>query len=171
MNIFPQSPTHLFRIYTKKKCNFIKTFFNFSSWCFLNHHFQLERLRFLKNLRSLNLKGNEIERNDKHFRLYIAGLLHDLTYYEYKYISKLERENGRDRFRFRLREIVDNEKVEVQQREQSKRSKADNVHHMACFVEHLDDHQLFNSLFVFSNEEQGECLLKIGDEAQTLIAE
>lgn len=143
----------------------------FSTFLCKNLHFQLERLRFLKKLRSLNLKGNEIERNDKHFRLYIAGLLHDLTYYEYKYISKQERENGRDRFRFRLREIMDNERVEVQEREQAKKSKADNVHHMACFVEHLDDHQLFNSLFVFGNEEQGECLLKIGDEAQTLITE
>lgn len=134
-------------------------------------HFQLERLRFLKNLRSLNLKGNEIEKNDKYFRLYIAGLLQDLTYYEYKYISKQERENGRDRYRFRLREIMDNEKSEVQQREQAKKSKADNIHNAACFVEYLDDHQLFDSLFQFDSEDQGNCLLKIGDEAQTLIAE
>jgi hypothetical protein len=125
----------------------------------------------LKKLRSLNLKGNEIQKNDKHFRIYIAGLLPSLTYYEYKYVSRQEAENGRDRFRFRLREIMDNEKVEVQQREQTKQSKADNIHHMACFVEHLDSHQLFDSLFNFESEEQGECLLKIGEEAETLITE
>jgi hypothetical protein len=128
-------------------------------------------LRFLKKLRSLNLKGNEIEKNDKHFRLYIAGLLPDLTYYEYKHISKIEREEGKDRFRFKLREVMDNEKGEVQERERQKKSNADNVHHTACFVEHLDGYQLFDSLFWFESDDQGECLLKIGDEAQALIDE
>lgn len=41
----------------------------------------MERLRFLKKLRSLNLRGNAIEDGDKNFRLYIAGLLPDLKYY------------------------------------------------------------------------------------------
>lgn len=128
-------------------------------------------MRFLTKLRSLNLKGNAVEKNDKHFRLYIAGLLPDLTYYEYKYISKREREEGKDRFRFKLREIMDNEKPEVLEREHLKKSKADHIHHTECFVENLDSLQLFDSLFVFDNEEQGECLLKIGDEAENLIAE
>jgi hypothetical protein len=131
----------------------------------------LERLRFLKKLRSLNLKGNEIEKNDKHFRLYIAGLLPDLTYYEYKHISKREREEGKDRFRFKLREIVDNEKSEVLERERLKQATADNIHHMACFVEQLDDHQLFDSLFHFENPDHGESLLKIGDDANNLVVE
>lgn len=117
------------------------------------------------------MKGNEIEKNDKHFRLYLAGLLPDLSYYEYRHINKRERENGRDRYRFRLREIMDNEKAEVLSREDAKRTEADNVHHTACFVENLDGHELFDSLFNFENEEQGECLLKIGEEAQTLITE
>lgn len=125
----------------------------------------------MKNLRSLNLKGNEIEKNDKHFRLYLAGLLPDLSYYEYRHISKRERENGRDRYRFRLREIMDNEKAEVQEREDARKAEADNIHNTACFVEEFDSHQLFDSLFFFDNEEQGECLLKIGEEAQTLITE
>ncbi|KAG5681171.1 hypothetical protein PVAND_010629 [Polypedilum vanderplanki] len=128
----------------------------------------LERLRFLKKLRSLNLKGNEIEKNDKHFRLYIAGLLPDLTYYEYRHINKLEREEGKDRFRFKLREIVDNEKFEVQERERIKQATADRIHHTACFVEDFDDDQLFQSLFVFTNDGQGQCLLEIGEEANNL---
>lgn len=44
-------------------------------------NFKMERLRFLKNLRSLNLRGNSIEDGDKNFRLYIAGLLPGLKYY------------------------------------------------------------------------------------------
>lgn len=128
-------------------------------------------MRFLKKLRSLNLKGNDVERNDKFFRIFIAGLLPELTYYEYKYVSKAERDEGKDRFRFKLREIMDNEKSEVQEREQFAKNKEVNIHLTACFVEHLDGHQLFDSLFVFDNEDQGNCLLNIGEEEKTLIAE
>lgn len=117
------------------------------------------------------MKGNAVERNDKFFRIYIAGLLPDLTYYEYKYLSKEERDEGKDRFRFKLREIMDNEKVEVQEREQSVKDRENNVHLTACFVEHLDQHQLFESLFWFENEDQGECLLNIGEEQKNLVAE
>lgn len=85
-------------------------------------NFKMERLRFLKNLRSLNLRGNSIEDGDKNFRLYIAGLLPGLKYYgicmyfffcgfcfnklvstEYIYITKEERNEGRDFYRFALR--------------------------------------------------------------------
>lgn len=95
----------------------------------------------------------------------------DLTYYEYKYISKEERDEGKDRFRFKLREIMDNEKIEVQEREQFTRDKLNNVHLMECFVEQLDVHQLFESLFCFDNQDQGLCLLNIGDEGKNLITE
>ena len=132
---------------------------------------QIERLRFLKKLRSLNLKGNEVEKNDKFFRIFIAGLLPELSYYEYKYISREERDEGKDRFRFKLREIMDNEKAEVLDREQMVKDRADNIHLTACFVENFDKHQLFESLFQFDNEDQGECLLDIGGEEKNLIAE
>lgn len=128
-------------------------------------------MRFLKKLRSLNLKGNAVEKSEKHFRIFIAGLLPSLTYYENKYITKEQRDEGKDRFRFKLREIMDNEKAEVLEREQMVRDKADDVHFTNCFVEKLDKHQLFDSLFVFDNEDQGECLLEIGDEVKTLIYE
>lgn len=119
----------------------------------------------------MNLKGNEVEKNDKFFRIYIAGLLPELSYYEYKYITKEERDEGKDRFRFKLREIMDNEKVEVLDRERMVKDKADHIHLTECFVEHFDKHQLFESLFRFDNEEQGECLLDIGGEEKNLIAE
>lgn len=66
---------------------------------------------------------------------------------------------------------MDNEKAEVEGRERIAREKEENIHLMKCFVENLDNHQLFDSLFVFDNEDQGECLLKIGGEVQNLIAE
>ena len=119
----------------------------------------------------MNLKGNEVEKNDQFFRIYIAGLLSNLTYYEYKYISKEERNEGKDRFRFKLREIMDNERVEVLEREQFAKDKENNVHLKACFVENFDKDQLFESMFIFDNEDQGLCLLNIGGEEKSLIAE
>lgn len=132
---------------------------------------QIERLRFLKKLRSLNLKGNEVEKTEKYFRIFIAGLLPDLNYYEYIHISKEERDEGKDRFRFKLREIMETEKIEVIERELAIKEKADEIHLLNCFVELLNRHQIFDTLFVFENEEQGECLLDIGKEADTLITE
>lgn len=132
---------------------------------------QLERLRFLKRLRSLNLKGNPVEHDDKFFRIYIGGLLPELTYYEYKHIGRIEREEGKDRFRFKLREIMDNERVEVQEREKKMKDDFDLIHYTECFVEHLDKSQLFESLFEFADDDEGKSLLLLKGEEQVLIAE
>lgn len=112
-----------------------------------------------------------MEKSEKFFRIYIAGLLPQLTYYENKHISKEERDEGKDRFRFKLRDIMDDEKAEVQEREQTAHDKEESIHLTKCFVENLDKDQLFDSLFIFDNEEQGECLLKIGGEENNLISE
>lgn len=112
-----------------------------------------------------------MEKDEKFFRIYIAGLLPQLTYYENKYISREERDEGKDRFRFKLREIMDNEKAEVIERERVAREKEENVHFTKCFVEDLDKDQLFDSLFIFDNPEQGECLMRIGGEEKNLISE
>ncbi|CRK86455.1 CLUMA_CG000237, isoform A [Clunio marinus] len=114
---------------------------------------------------------NGVEKNDKFFRIFIAGLLPDLTYYENRYITKEERDEGKDRFRFKLREIMDNEKAEVLERENTFQDQEDFKHYTNCFVEHLDQHQLFDTLFIFDNEDQGECLLRIGNDVNTLITE
>lgn len=117
------------------------------------------------------MKGNKVEKDEKYFRIFIAGLLPQLNYYENKYISKEERNEGKDRFRFKLREIMDFEKIEVQERERKAKEKEENIHYTKCFVEQLDKHQLLDSLFVFDSEDQGECLLNIGGEEKTLISE
>lgn len=117
------------------------------------------------------MKGNPIEKGDKFFRIFVAGLLPHLTYYENMHISRDQRDEGKDRFRFVLRGIMDDEKAEVEDRERLAREKDENIHLAKCFVENLDKHQLFDSLFVFDNEEQGDCLLNIGGEEKNLIAE
>ncbi len=135
---------------------------------FLNK-FQLERLRFLKRLRALNLKGNEIERRDRHFRIFIAGLLPNLHYYENVYITKAEREEGRDRFRFKLRDITDKEATELVSRDFEAKERENEIHSTKCFVENFN--QLFNSLFQFDSVDEGGCLLEIGEDADLLVEE
>lgn len=66
---------------------------------------------------------------------------------------------------------METEKFEVIERERVIKETADEIHLLNCFVELLNRHQLFDTLFLFENEEQGECLLAIGTEANTLITE
>lgn len=63
--------------------------------------FQIDRLRFMKELRSLNLEGNPIaEQPAKNgtFRTYIAAILPTLKYYNYKHIMDDERLAGQTEF-------------------------------------------------------------------------
>lgn len=66
---------------------------------------------------------------------------------------------------------MDNEKLEVLDREQKAKDKENNIHLSACFVENFDKDQLFESLFVFDGDDQGKCLLNIGGEEKSLISE
>lgn len=66
---------------------------------------------------------------------------------------------------------MDNERVEVQEREKRTKDNLDFIHYSECFVEHLDKSQLFESLFDFSSEDEGKSLLLLNGEEQVLIAE
>lgn len=62
---------------------------------------KLERLRFMKELRSLNLEGNPIAKKpakNTTFRTYVAAFLPRLKYYNYEYIYDDEREKGKNEF-------------------------------------------------------------------------
>lgn len=61
--------------------------------------FQLERFRFLKNLKVLNLEGNPIAKNpDFCLADYIAAILPQVKYYEYVAIRDEDRERAKDYF-------------------------------------------------------------------------
>lgn len=58
--------------------------------------FQIERLRFIKSLRSFNMEENPIAKDEESpMRIYIAAFLPDLKYYNYAYITQQERLQGR----------------------------------------------------------------------------
>lgn len=58
------------------------------------------------------------------------------------------------------------EKYEIVERERSAKEKADEVYLSKSFVEHLNGHQLFSSLF--TGDPDGEALLAIGNDALEL---
>lgn len=60
---------------------------------------KIERCRFLKDLRVLNMEGNPIA-NETNFQmdLYVAAVLPGVKYYEYKTITEEMRHKGRERY-------------------------------------------------------------------------
>ncbi|XP_061513164.1 dynein regulatory complex subunit 3 [Anopheles gambiae] len=127
----------------------------------------LERLRFLKDLRSLNLAENPIAQDqDKPLRLYLATLLPHLKYYEYVLIRPAERDAGKDKFQRELIDILEHERIEIIERTKAAKERDDEIRLSKSFVEHLNGHQLFESLF--QGDPEGAALLSIGAEAVDL---
>lgn len=116
----------------------------------------------------MNLEGNPITENSN-FRLYIAAFLPQLKYYEYKILKEDERDNGKENYFRELRELNENEKEEIYEREKTSKELKDEIKLSECFVEHLNENQLFESLFVGDND--GKSLLMIGQDATDLVNE
>ncbi|XP_050085619.1 dynein regulatory complex subunit 3-like [Anopheles aquasalis] len=124
----------------------------------------LERLRFLKSLKSVNLADNPISENaSKPLRCYLATLLPQLKYYEYVLIRQKDRDAGKEMFQRELIDILENERIEIIERMNEAKEREDEIKLSKSFVEHLNGHQLFDSLF--GNDPEGEALLSIGSEA------
>lgn len=64
-----------------------------------NCKLQIERFRFLKDLRVLNLEGNPI-RDESNFQMdfYVAAVLPGVKYYEYKTVTEEMRNKGREKY-------------------------------------------------------------------------
>ena len=61
-----------------------------------------------------------------------------------------------------MRELEEIEKTEIKDRERRAKERQDEIRLSECFVEHLNDHQLFESLFV--DDSEGDALLSIDTE-------
>ncbi|KAM7352445.1 tbCMF46 isoform 2-T2 [Cochliomyia hominivorax] len=130
----------------------------------------IERLRFLKNLKVLNLEGNPISKDSK-FCLadYIAAILPQLKYYEYVAIKDEDRQRAKKRYYRELREIESNEEIELQSRAQRAKEEQDAERLSSSFVEHLNEHQLFESLW--KGDDDGHILMMVGSAADDLAEE
>nr|DAA06417.1 TPA_inf: protein phosphatase [Drosophila ananassae] len=130
----------------------------------------VKRFRFMNNLKVLNLEGNPIAKK-KDFCLlkYVIAILPKLNYYEYTFIKNELREESTSIFYRELREIEDKQEKEIQTRELHEREMSEAKRLASSFVEHLDGHQLFDSLW--RGDEDGRILMLVGLQAQELSDE
>ncbi|XP_063919668.1 dynein regulatory complex subunit 3-like isoform X1 [Zophobas morio] len=117
-------------------------------------------LRQFSNLKCLNMVQNPCSETED-FRLFIAAFLPHLVYYEYKLIYDMERELGQEIFGSKLRQLLESEEREREARMQIDKEIADAALHASSFVEYLNTHHLFDSLFL--NDDDGKHLLLIED--------
>ncbi|XP_055325496.1 dynein regulatory complex subunit 3-like [Sitodiplosis mosellana] len=113
----------------------------------------IESLRYKEQLFSLNLEGNPIcdkLTDNIDFRLYIAAYLPKLKYYGYQVITNAERDKGQEIYKNKLRMLEENESERSTQRHKQSLEVELLRISGASFVEDLDKHQLFESLFANS---------------------
>ncbi|XP_063708940.1 dynein regulatory complex subunit 3-like [Culicoides brevitarsis] len=127
----------------------------------------IERLRFIKSLRSFNMEENPVAKDTENpMRIYIAAFLPDLKYYNYAYITPQERLQGRKKYKSELRDLEETEKTEIADRKRRAKEKEDETRLSECFVEYLNGHQLFDSLF--EDDPEGDALMSIETEVNEL---
>ncbi|XP_020807053.1 dynein regulatory complex subunit 3 [Drosophila serrata] len=130
----------------------------------------IERLRFVSSLRVLNLEGNPIAKMpDFPLSLYVTAILPQLNYYEYVFIKAETRAEAQKRFYRELREIEDKQEREIQGLATEEREMAEAERLASSFVEHLDGHQLYESLW--RDDNNGRILMLVGTPAQELTEE
>ncbi|KAH8393167.1 hypothetical protein KR200_008090 [Drosophila serrata] len=130
----------------------------------------IERLRFVSSLKVLNLEGNPIAKMpDFPLSLYVTAILPQLNYYEYVFIKAETRAEAQKRFYRELREIEDKQEREIQGLATEEREMAEAERLASSFVEHLDGHQLYESLW--RDDNNGRILMLVGTPAQELTEE
>lgn len=72
-------------------------------------------------------------------------------------------------FRDDIAQIEEDQEEEIRKRQRIEQELADEIRLSSCFVEFLNENQLFESMF--ENDENGRILRLIGDEAEELINE
>lgn len=68
-----------------------------------------------------------------------------------------------------MRELEEREKTEIKERELRAEERKDEIRLSECFVEYLNGHQLFDSLFV--DDPEGDALMSIETEVNDLKKE
>ncbi|XP_034473858.1 dynein regulatory complex subunit 3 [Drosophila innubila] len=130
----------------------------------------IDRLRFVSSLKVLNLEGNPIAKlPDFPLSQYVTAILPQLNYYEYVFIKDEMRETAQKRFYREVREIEGKQEKEIVGRETEAREHAEAERLASSFVEHLDGHQLYESMWRDDND--GKVLMLIGAQAQELAEE
>ncbi|XP_026994806.1 dynein regulatory complex subunit 3 [Tachysurus fulvidraco] len=103
-------------------------------------------LRKLKNLRTLNLAGNPVCK-DENYKVFVAAYLPDLVYIDYRLLDEQTREKGQYQYQTAIEKIKQNELDEQKAKEVQEATEQELQMHKDAFVEYLNGSQLFDSMF------------------------
>ncbi|XP_060748576.1 dynein regulatory complex subunit 3 [Tachysurus vachellii] len=103
-------------------------------------------LRKLKNLRTLNLAGNPVCK-DENYKVFVAAYLPDLVYIDFRLLDEQTREKGQYQYQTAIEKIKQNELDEQKATEVQEATEQELQLHKDAFVEYLNGPQLFDSMF------------------------
>ncbi|XP_060758596.1 dynein regulatory complex subunit 3 [Neoarius graeffei] len=104
-------------------------------------------LRKFKNLRTLDLAGNPVCK-DENYKHFVAAYLSDLVYLDYRLLDEQTREKAQYQYQSAIEKIQHNELQEQKATETQEKMEQDLQLHKDAFVEYLNGSHLFDSMFV-----------------------
>ncbi|XP_066546295.1 dynein regulatory complex subunit 3 [Amia ocellicauda] len=108
-------------------------------------------LRKFKRLRTLNLAGNPIHK-DERYKIFIAAYLPELVYLDYRLLDDNTREVASVQYQYAIEELRQNEALEQQGQEERHRQEEELQLHKAAYVEFLNGPSLFDSMYAEDTE-------------------
>ncbi|XP_069036840.1 dynein regulatory complex subunit 3 [Lepisosteus oculatus] len=104
-------------------------------------------LRRLKRLRTLNLAGNPVHK-DENYKTFITAYLPNLVYLDFRLLDEQTREVACVQYQYAIEEMTQNEAQEAQTQAELRRQAEELQLHKAACVEFLNGSFLFDSMFM-----------------------
>ncbi|XP_011503446.1 PREDICTED: leucine-rich repeat-containing protein 48-like [Ceratosolen solmsi marchali] len=123
-------------------------------------------LRYLKNLRSLQMEGNPCTQQNG-YTSYLIGFIPQLIYFGYKMITKEERANANKIHQRAIESLMETETKKENELKTIKSAENKVVELSASYVEYLDDNCLFE--LMFKEDEDGTNFAKFNEEFISLF--
>ncbi|KAM6957037.1 dynein regulatory complex subunit 3 [Aplochiton taeniatus] len=103
-------------------------------------------LRKFKNMRTLNLSGNPICKEDR-YKFFIAAYLSDLAYLDFRLLDEQTKEEAYGKYQYLVEEMRHQEIQKLKALDVKKIQEDELQIHMTAFVEHLNGPYLFDSMY------------------------
>ncbi|XP_076852928.1 dynein regulatory complex subunit 3 isoform X2 [Brachyhypopomus gauderio] len=110
---------------------------------------QLDNITYLrkcKNLRTLNLAGNPVCK-EENYKMFVAAYLSDLVYLDFRLLDEQTREKAFTQYQYAIEEITLSDVQEQRTAEAQNRTEQELRLHEEAFVEHLNGPDLFDSMY------------------------
>uniref|UniRef100_A0A4W4GW58 Dynein regulatory complex subunit 3 n=1 Tax=Electrophorus electricus TaxID=8005 RepID=A0A4W4GW58_ELEEL len=103
-------------------------------------------LRKFKNLRTLNLAGNPVCK-EENYTIFVAAYISDLVYLDFRPLDEQTRQKAFTQYQYAIEEMRHNDLQEQRATEAQKNNEEELQLHKDAFVEHLNGSHLFDSMY------------------------